>query len=292
MRSRVGTWVITLGAAGVRVEQRGRAADHRGRGARDPRGWSRPASATRSAPATSPRSPGASAAERAAQLGCLLAVHVVEQVGTQEYTLSREAFLRRCAAAYGDDAAADARAAPAHVPPLSPTGRGAQVARRTAVARGAVGGGVLAEVAPGRSSGTTRRRRPGRPGRSRPPRPRPPTGTSTTRRASSITGCGQTSPRPSSSRSTASARRSPAHLGAQVGDDAGQHGQEPLDVVGGRGRGSARPARCRGSARPSPPARGWARASRPCRPSRWPRRSRDGRARSRAPRRRRTGRRT
>ena len=31
--------------------------------------------------------------ERAAQLGCLLAVYVVEQVGTQEYTLSRAAFL-------------------------------------------------------------------------------------------------------------------------------------------------------------------------------------------------------
>ena len=31
--------------------------------------------------------------ERAAQLGCLLAVYVVEQVGTQEYEISRAAFL-------------------------------------------------------------------------------------------------------------------------------------------------------------------------------------------------------
>jgi adenosine kinase len=43
--------------------------------------------------------------ERAAQLGCLLAVYVVEQVGTQEYTLHQEAFVQRFADAYGDDAA-------------------------------------------------------------------------------------------------------------------------------------------------------------------------------------------
>ena len=45
--------------------------------------------------------------ERAAQLGCLLATHVVETVGTQEYVLSQQALLRRCARAYGDAAAAD-----------------------------------------------------------------------------------------------------------------------------------------------------------------------------------------
>ena len=45
--------------------------------------------------------------ERAAQLGCLLAVYVVEQVGTQEYEISRSAFLDRCAATYGDAAVAD-----------------------------------------------------------------------------------------------------------------------------------------------------------------------------------------
>jgi len=45
--------------------------------------------------------------ERAAQLGCLLAVYVVEQVGTQEYEISRAAFLARCGATYGADAVAD-----------------------------------------------------------------------------------------------------------------------------------------------------------------------------------------
>ena len=45
--------------------------------------------------------------ERAAQLGCLLAVYVVEQVGTQEYTLSRAAFLERCGATYGAQSVAD-----------------------------------------------------------------------------------------------------------------------------------------------------------------------------------------
>jgi adenosine kinase len=34
-------------------------------------------------------------------------VYVVEQVGTQEYEISRAAFLARCAATYGDDAVAD-----------------------------------------------------------------------------------------------------------------------------------------------------------------------------------------
>jgi adenosine kinase len=43
--------------------------------------------------------------ERSAQLGCLLAVHVVEKVGTQEYTLHPESFLERCAQAYGSQAA-------------------------------------------------------------------------------------------------------------------------------------------------------------------------------------------
>jgi adenosine kinase len=45
--------------------------------------------------------------ERAAQLGCLLAVFVVEKVGTQEYTLHQRQFVERFAAAYGDEAAAE-----------------------------------------------------------------------------------------------------------------------------------------------------------------------------------------
>ncbi|MDX6301577.1 MAG: adenosine kinase, partial [Nocardioidaceae bacterium] len=55
--------------------------------------------------------------ERAAQLGCLLAVHVVEQVGTQEYTLHQQPFLRRFTDAYGEEAAAEVAA---HVRTLVP----------------------------------------------------------------------------------------------------------------------------------------------------------------------------
>lgn len=103
---RVGTWVITLGAAGVRVEARGRETI-----------------AVSAVPDVEPVEPtgvgdafraGFLAAlawglshERAAQLGCLLAVHVVEKVGTQEYLLSRQAFLARCERSYGAEAAAD-----------------------------------------------------------------------------------------------------------------------------------------------------------------------------------------
>jgi adenosine kinase len=45
--------------------------------------------------------------ERCAQVGSLLAAHVVETVGTQEYTLDRASFLKRFGAAYGADAAAE-----------------------------------------------------------------------------------------------------------------------------------------------------------------------------------------
>ena len=45
--------------------------------------------------------------ERAAQLGCLLAVYVVERIGTQEYTLHQAAFVQRFAETYGEDAAAE-----------------------------------------------------------------------------------------------------------------------------------------------------------------------------------------
>ena len=106
IRSRVGTWVVTLGAAGVRVEREGEE------------------------PIVVPAVPevekveptgvgdafraGFLAAlawdlslERAAQLGCLLAVHVVEKVGTQEYTLHQASFVQRFADAYGEEAAAE-----------------------------------------------------------------------------------------------------------------------------------------------------------------------------------------
>ena len=106
IRSRVGTWVVTLGAEGVRVERDG------------------------DEPIVVPAVPeiqkveptgvgdafraGFLAAlewelslERAAQLGCLLAVYVVEKVGTQEYTLHQKSFVDRFAATYGDEAAAE-----------------------------------------------------------------------------------------------------------------------------------------------------------------------------------------
>jgi adenosine kinase len=103
---RVDTWVITLGAQGVRVERKGEE------------------------PIVVPAVPeiekveptgvgdafraGFLAAlewglslERAAQLGCLLAVFVVEKVGTQEYTLHQQHFVDRFAGAYGAEAAAE-----------------------------------------------------------------------------------------------------------------------------------------------------------------------------------------
>ena len=106
MLRRVGTWVVTLGSAGVRVEQQGQ-----------------PPITVPAVPEIARVEPtgvgdafraGFLAAlewglglERAAQLGCLLAVYVVERIGTQEYTLQRRAFLDRLAAAYGDAAAAE-----------------------------------------------------------------------------------------------------------------------------------------------------------------------------------------
>ena len=47
--------------------------------------------------------------ERAAQVGCVLAAYVVEQVGTQEYTFTGPEFLARLASSYGEDAAAEVR---------------------------------------------------------------------------------------------------------------------------------------------------------------------------------------
>ena len=45
--------------------------------------------------------------DRCAQVGSLVATHVIETVGTQEYVLSRETFLDRLTAAYGAGSAAD-----------------------------------------------------------------------------------------------------------------------------------------------------------------------------------------
>ncbi len=47
--------------------------------------------------------------ERSCQVGALLATHVVETVGTQEYSYASDRFAERLAAAYGDEAAAEVR---------------------------------------------------------------------------------------------------------------------------------------------------------------------------------------
>ncbi|MCD6640379.1 MAG: carbohydrate kinase family protein [Nocardioides sp.] len=102
--SRVGTWVITLGGAGVRIEREGEepievAAVPEARLV-EPTGVGDAFRAGYLAALT-----WGLGDERAAQLGCLLAVHVIEQVGTQEYALSRAAFLARLEEAYGPEAA-------------------------------------------------------------------------------------------------------------------------------------------------------------------------------------------
>jgi adenosine kinase len=107
--SRVGTWVVTLGAEGVRVERQGKEPIV--------------VAAVPEIQKVEPTGVGDAfragfmaalewnlSLERAAQLGCLLAVYVVEQVGTQEYILSQKAFVSRFASTYGEDAAAEVAA--------------------------------------------------------------------------------------------------------------------------------------------------------------------------------------
>jgi adenosine kinase len=104
--SRVGTWVVTLGPAGVRIDRHGEE--------------SIVVPAVPEIEKVEPTGVGDAfragflaalewdlSLERAAQLGCLLAVYVVEKVGTQEYTLHQQAFVNRLAAAYGEEAAAE-----------------------------------------------------------------------------------------------------------------------------------------------------------------------------------------
>jgi adenosine kinase len=104
--ARVGTRVVTLGGEGVRVETEGE----------------EPVLVAAVAEVAKVEPTGVGDAfragflaalewglshERAAQVGCMLAVYVLEQVGTQEYTLDRHRFLQRLAQAYGDQAAAE-----------------------------------------------------------------------------------------------------------------------------------------------------------------------------------------
>ncbi|NIJ11350.1 adenosine kinase [Saccharomonospora amisosensis] len=103
---RVGTWVMTHGGRGVRIEGRGH----------DP-------VSINAVPDIEPVEPtgvgdafragflwGISrkmSMERAAQVGCVLASIVLETVGPQEYPLDRADFSNRAARAYGNDAAAE-----------------------------------------------------------------------------------------------------------------------------------------------------------------------------------------
>ena len=104
--SRVGTWVVTLGPAGVRIDRSGEE--------------SVVVPAVPEIEKVEPTGVGDAFRAgflaalswgldhvRAAQLGCLLAVYVVEKVGTQEYEISRKAFLARCEETYGAEAVAD-----------------------------------------------------------------------------------------------------------------------------------------------------------------------------------------
>jgi adenosine kinase len=103
---RVGLWITTMGDRGVSVQSAtrppfavpavpvGRLAEPTGGGGAFRAGFLA-ATAWGLAP------------ERAAQLGCLLAAHAVETVGTQAYQIDRTPFLRRFAEAYGQSAAAD-----------------------------------------------------------------------------------------------------------------------------------------------------------------------------------------
>lgn len=101
--SRVGTHVVTLGAQGVRIERAGA----------DPI-----TVAACQVEAVEPTGVGDAfragflagldwgcSMERSAQVGCTLAAYVVESVGTQEYTFTNTAFVKRLRTTYGDEAA-------------------------------------------------------------------------------------------------------------------------------------------------------------------------------------------
>jgi adenosine kinase len=103
---RVGTRVVTLGAAGVRLETKGESTIE--------------VTALPGVEAVEPTGVGDAfragflgavvaglTHERAAQVGCTLAAYVVETVGTQEYRFTREEFLGRLESGYGVAAAAD-----------------------------------------------------------------------------------------------------------------------------------------------------------------------------------------
>ena len=96
MLDRVGTWITTLGADGVRIEApaaapAARSPPSRYAGVADPTGAGDALPGRASSPAVAWRL----GTERAAQLGCAMATVVLESVGTQEYKLSVDDLLSR-----------------------------------------------------------------------------------------------------------------------------------------------------------------------------------------------------
>lgn len=108
--ARVGTRVTTMGADGVRIERRGeeqilvgvppgvRVVDPTGVGDGFRAGFLAGTAWELNV-------------ERCAQLGCLMAAHVIETVGPQEYQFDASSFVARFAEAYGDGAAKEVAAA-------------------------------------------------------------------------------------------------------------------------------------------------------------------------------------
>jgi adenosine kinase len=101
---RVGTRVTTLGPNGVRIERRGeepiQVPTPKERARTDPT-WVGDAFRAGFLAGLAWGVP----LQRCAQVGSLLATHVIESVGTQEYELARRNFLLRIREAYGDQAA-------------------------------------------------------------------------------------------------------------------------------------------------------------------------------------------
>jgi adenosine kinase len=105
--SRVETRVVTLGAAGVRIERRGEpptvvgavagvdAVEPTGVGDAFRAGYLGAVVAGLSTPC-------------AAAIGCVLAAYVVERIGTQEYSFTSSEFLERLRTAYGEEISAEA----------------------------------------------------------------------------------------------------------------------------------------------------------------------------------------
>ncbi|MFA7322974.1 MAG: carbohydrate kinase family protein [Candidatus Nanopelagicales bacterium] len=102
----VDTRVTTLGPNGARIERRGQAPVVIGVAAEDRRADPTGVGDAFRAGFLTGMTWGITD-ERAAQVGALLATYVIETVGTQEYSFTRESFLERLARNFGDAAAAD-----------------------------------------------------------------------------------------------------------------------------------------------------------------------------------------